>query len=63
MSHQKRTKIEDLSANENELFELSEQMMMMIGGGYMGDTVQVKGTEDYINNISKVDEYPDDDGN
>ena len=38
MSYQKkqRTRIEDLSADENELCELSEEMMMMIGGGYDG---------------------------
>ena len=29
-----RTRIEDLSADGNELFELSEDAMMMVGGGY-----------------------------
>ena len=36
MSYQKkqRTRIEDLLDDGNELFELSEEMMMMVGGGY-----------------------------
>jgi hypothetical protein len=36
MSYQtkQRTRIEDLSVDGNELFELSEEMMMMVGGGY-----------------------------
>jgi hypothetical protein len=40
MSYQKkqRTRIEDLSPDGNELFDLSDQMMMMVGGGYEGQT-------------------------
>ncbi len=39
MSYQtkQRTRIEDLSVDGNELFELSEEMMMMVGGGYECD--------------------------
>lgn len=37
MSYQtkQRTRIEDLSVDGNELFDLSEEMMMMVGGGYI----------------------------
>lgn len=62
MSYQKkqRTRIEDLSVDENQLFELSEQMMMMVGGGY-GETCPTQGdpigTYSEIELVCKVDGY------
>lgn len=49
-----RTIIEDLLVDENELFELSEQMMMMVGGGYECPEHHDKG-DDYDFNLSPYD--------
>lgn len=44
MSHAKkqRTRIEDLSPDGDKLFELSEQMMMMVGGYGSGGSIYIE---------------------
>ena len=59
---QQRTTIADLSVDGNELFDLSEEQMMMVGGGYGGLTRKEVGTYDEEDLECRVDyEFRNDD--